>query len=219
MKVGVIVFPGSNCDRDMHHVLTDVFNLDAEFYWHEKNLPSDIDAVVLPGGFSYGDYLRCGAIAAKSPIMKAVKNFYEIGGFIIGICNGFQILTETKILPGALIPNTNQKFICKDQDLIVANNKTFFTSNFEHNKTISIPIAHHDGQYFLNGPEIEELEQNEGIVLKYRDNPNGSIKDIAGVCSKNKRVIGMMPHPERAVDKELGSVSGLRMFESVLSNF
>ena len=187
--------------------------------WHKETTLPKVDLVVLPGGFSYGDYLRCGAIAAKSPIMKAVKNFYEIGGFIIGICNGFQILTETKILPGALIPNANQKFICKDQDLIVANNKTFFTSNFEHNRTISIPIAHHDGQYFLNGPEIEELEQNEGIVLKYRDNPNGSIKDIAGVCSKNKRVIGMMPHPERAVDKELGSVSGLRMFESVISNF
>ena len=192
---------------------------DVKMIWHKETTLPKVDLIVLPGGFSYGDYLRCGAIAAKSPIMKAVKNFYEIGGFIIGICNGFQILTETKILPGALIPNTNQKFICKDQDLIVANNKTFFTSNFEHNKTISIPIAHHDGQYFLNGPEIEELEQNEGIVLKYKDNPNGSIKDIAGVCSKNKRVIGMMPHPERAVDKELGSVSGLSMFESVISHF
>ena len=187
--------------------------------WHKETSLPKIDLLVLPGGFSYGDYLRCGAIAAKSPIMKAVKNFYNDEGFIIGICNGFQILTEAKILPGALIPNDNQKFICKDQDLIVVNNKTLFTSCFIDNTTISIPIAHHDGKYFLNDSELEELEQNERIIFKYKNNPNGSIGDIAGVSSKNKRVIGMMPHPERAIDQDLGSVSGLTILRSIISGF
>ena len=187
--------------------------------WHKEASLPKIDLLVLPGGFSYGDYLRCGAIAAKSPIMRAVKNFYNDEGFIIGICNGFQILTEAKILPGALIPNNNQKFICKDQDLIVVNNKTLFTSCFKDNTTISIPIAHHDGKYFLNDSELEELEQNERIIFKYKNNPNGSIGDIAGVSSKNKRVIGMMPHPERAIDQDLGSVSGLTILRSIISGF
>ena len=187
--------------------------------WHKETSLPKIDLLVLPGGFSYGDYLRCGAIAAKSPIMKAVKNFYDNGGFIIGICNGFQILTEAKILPGALIPNVNQKFICKDQDLIVTNNKTVFTSGFKNNATISIPIAHHDGKYFLTDPELQELEQDERVIFKYKENPNGSIGDIAGVSSKNKRVIGMMPHPERAIDKDLGSVSGLTILKSIISGF
>ena len=187
--------------------------------WHKETSLPKIDLLVLPGGFSYGDYLRCGAIAAKSPIMKAVKNFYNDEGFIIGICNGFQILTEAKILPGALIPNVNQKFICKDQDLIVVNNKTLFTSCFKDNTTISIPIAHHDGKYFLTNSELEELEQNERIIFKYKNNPNGSIGDIAGVSSKNKRVIGMMPHPERAIDRDLGSVSGLTILRSIISGF
>ena len=187
--------------------------------WHKETLLPKIDLLVIPGGFSYGDYLRCGAIAAKSPIMKAVRNFYVAGGFIIGICNGFQILTEAEILPGALITNVNQKFICKDQDLIVTNNKTVFTSGFKNNTTISIPIAHHDGMYFLTDPELEELEQDERIIFKYKNNPNGSIRDIAGVSSKNKRVIGMMPHPERAIDKDLGSVSGLTILRSIISGF
>ena len=187
--------------------------------WHKETTIPKIDLLVLPGGFSYGDYLRCGAIAAKSPIMSAVKKFYDDGGFIIGICNGFQILTEAKILPGALIPNVNQKFICKDQDLLVTNNKTLFTSGFKNNATISIPIAHHDGKYFLTDTEIQELEQNERIIFKYKNNPNGSIGDIAGVSSKNNRVLGMMPHPERAVDKDLGSVSGLTLFRSIISGF
>jgi len=185
--------------------------------WHKETSIPKIDLLVLPGGFSFGDYLRCGAIAAKSPIMEAVKRFYDYGGFIIGICNGFQILTESKILPGALIPNVNQKFICKDQDLIVTNNKTLFTSKFKNNTTISIPIAHHDGKYFLTEPELQELEQNERIIFKYKNNPNGSIEDIAAVSSENNRVIGMMPHPERAVDKDLGSVSGLTMIKSIIS--
>ena len=187
--------------------------------WHKETEIPKIDLLILPGGFSYGDYLRCGAIAAKSPIMKAVKKFYDDGGFIMGICNGFQILTEAKILPGALIPNINQKFICKDQDLLVTNNKTLFTSGFENNETISIPIAHHDGKYFLTDTELQELEQNERIIFKYKNNPNGSIGDIAGVSSRNNRVLGMMPHPERAVDKDLGSVSGLTMFRSIISSF
>ena len=195
----------------------DEFNV--TMIWHKETEIPKIDLLILPGGFSYGDYLRCGAIAAKSPIMKAVKNFYDDGGFIIGICNGFQILTEAKILPGALIPNINQKFICKDQDLLVTNNKTLFTSGFENNETISIPIAHHDGKYFLTDTELQELEQNERIIFKYKNNPNGSIGDIAGVSSRNNRVLGMMPHPERAVDKDLGSVSGLTMFRSIISSF
>ena len=187
--------------------------------WHKETSIPKIDLLVIPGGFSYGDYLRCGAIAAKSPIMEAVKRFYDYGGFIIGICNGFQILTESKILPGALIPNVNEKFICRDQDLIVTNNKTLFTSKFKNNTTISIPIAHHDGKYFLTNAELQELEQSERIIFKYKNNPNGSIKDIAAVSSENNRVIGMMPHPERAVDKDLGSVSGLTMIKSIISGF
>ena len=187
--------------------------------WHKETTIPKIDVLVLPGGFSYGDYLRCGAIAAKSPIMNAVKKFYDDGGFIIGICNGFQILTEAKILPGALIPNVNQKFICKDQDLLVTNNTTLFTSGFKNNATISIPIAHHDGRYFLTNAELQELEQNERIIFKYKNNPNGSTGDIAGVSSKNNRVLGMMPHPERAVDQDLGSVSGLTLFRSIITGF
>jgi len=213
------VFPGSNCDKDCQTAfkLFDEFNV--SMIWHKETSIPKIDLLVLPGGFSYGDYLRCGAIAAKSPIMKAVKTFYNDGGFIIGICNGFQILTESEILPGALIPNSTQKFICKDQDLIVTNNKTLFTSGFKNKATISIPIAHHDGNYFLTDTELQELEQNERIIFKYENNPNGSIGDIAGVCSENKRVIGMMPHPERAIDKDLGSVSGLTIFKSIIAGF
>ena len=211
------MFPGSNCDKDCQSA----FNLYDEFnvtiIWHKETTIPKIDLLVLPGGFSYGDYLRCGAIAAKSPIMSAVKKFYDDGGFIIGICNGFQILTEAKILPGALVPNVNQKFICKDQDLLVANNTLLFTSGFKNNATISIPIAHHDGKYFLTDTELHELEQDERIIFKYKNNPNGSTGDIAGVSSKNNRVLGMMPHPERAVDKDLGSVSGLTMLKSIIT--
>ena len=213
------MFPGSNCDQDCKNAFELLGDFDVTMIWHKETSLPKIDLLVLPGGFSYGDYLRCGAIAAKSPIMKAVKKFYNDEGFIMGICNGFQILTEAKILPGALIPNVNQKFICKDQDLIVVNNKTLFTSCFKDNTTISIPIAHHDGKYFLTNSELEELEQNERIIFKYKNNPNGSIGDIAGVSSKNKRVIGMMPHPERAIDRDLGSVSGLTILRSIISGF
>ncbi|MDC3075728.1 phosphoribosylformylglycinamidine synthase subunit PurQ [Paracoccaceae bacterium] len=219
MKCGIIVFPGSNCDKDCRAAFELYNEFQVTMIWHKETSIPKMDLLVLPGGFSYGDYLRCGAIAAKSPIMNAVKKFSNDGGFIIGICNGFQILTEAKILPGALIPNINQKFICKDQDLIVTNNKTLFTREFKNNAIISIPIAHHDGKYFLSNKELQELEQNEGIIFKYKNNPNGSIKDIAGVSSKNNRVLGMMPHPERAVDEDLGSVSGLTIFRSMISGF
>ena len=187
--------------------------------WHKEPSIPKIDLLVLPGGFSYGDYLRCGAIAAKSPIMKAVKTFYNDGGFIIGICNGFQILTESEILPGALIPNSTRKFICKDQDLIVTNNKTLFTSGFENKATISIPIAHHDGNYFLTDTELQELEQNQRIIFKYENNPNGSIEDIAGVLSSNRRVLGMMPHPERAFEKAHGNSDGMIFFKGLVEAF
>ena len=218
MKANVIVFPGSNCDRDVK-VALEKFQIQTTMVWHQDNEMPKSDLVVLPGGFSYGDYLRCGSMASKSNIMNEVIKHADTGGYLIGICNGFQILTEAKILPGALIPNVNQKFICKDQDLLVTNNTTLFTSGFKNNATISIPIAHHDGRYFLTNAELQELEQNERIIFKYKNNPNGSTGDIAGVSSKNNRVLGMMPHPERAVDQDLGSVSGLTFFRSIITGF
>ena len=187
--------------------------------WHkEVNIPDKTDLVILPGGFSYGDYLRCGAIAAKSPIMSAINDFYLKGGFILGICNGFQILTETNILPGALITNQNQKFICKKEEIIVQNSNTDFTRLYKNYQTLNYPIAHHDGQYFIDQNGLSKLIEEDRIAFKYKNNPNGSIDNIAGIFSENKRVLGLMPHPERAIDKDIGGTSGKKLFRSILQS-
>ena len=219
MKVGVIVFPGSNCDRDMHHVLTDVFNLNAEFYWHEKNLPSDIDAVVLPGGFSYGDRLRAGVIAAHSPIISDVKKLSEKGIPILGVCNGFQILVESGLLPGVLLKNESLNFMCEWTNLIVNNNKTPFTNKLELNQKIPIPIANGEGRYFVDDETLSQLKKNNQIVFSYENKVNGSISQIAGVCNADGNVVGMMPHPERAVEKVINQIDhkpSSLIFESLI---
>ena len=219
VKVAVVVFPGSNCDRDMHHVLTDVFNLNAEFFWHEKNLPSDIDAVVLPGGFSYGDRLRAGVIAANSPIINDVKKLAESGPPILGVCNGFQILVESGLLPGVLLKNTSLNFMCEWTNLIVNNNNTPFTNKLKVGQKIPIPIANGEGRYFADKKLLSELKNNNQIVFSYQNRVNGSTEQIAGICNKDGNVVGMMPHPERAAEAIINPVDykpSSLIFESLL---
>ena len=216
MRAAVLVFPGSNCDRDMAVALRKA-GADVKMVWHkDTELPSAIDLVAIPGGFSFGDYLRCGAIAGQSPICKSVIEFANRGGFVIGVCNGFQILTETSLLPGALLRNAGLKFICKSVDLRVETTNSAFTCNYAKDQSISIPIAHHDGNYNLSTEDLSELQAEDRIAFRYVDNPNGSADDIAGVLSKNRRVLGMMPHPERAVDATLPSADGQPFFAGLL---
>jgi len=203
VKVGVIVFPGSNCDRDMYHVLTDVFKLNTEYFWHEKNLPKNIDAVVLPGGFSYGDRLRAGVIAANSPIISDVKKMASKGIPILGVCNGFQILVESGLLPGVLLKNESLNFMCEWTNLIVKNNKTPFTNKLKLNQKIPIPIANGEGRYFVDKKTLIQLKKNNQIVFSYENKVNGSVSKIAGVCNSDGNVVGMMPHPERAAEQEI----------------
>jgi len=203
VKVGVIVFPGSNCDRDMYHVLTDVFNLNTQYFWHEKGLPKNIDAVVLPGGFSYGDRLRAGVIAAHSPIISDVRKLAEKGIPILGVCNGFQILVESGLLPGVLLKNDSLNFMCEWTNLIVRNNKTPFTNKFELDQKIPIPIANGEGRYFVDKQISKKLKKKNQIVFSYENYVNGSMEQIAGVCNEDGNVVGMMPHPERAAEKEI----------------
>lgn len=218
MKSAVIIFPGSNCDRDMYTVIKDVTGSDPVKVWHaDSTLPDGLDFIAIPGGFSYGDYLRSGAISARSPIMSEIIKAAEKGVHILGVCNGFQILTEAGLLPGALIRNRDLKFICKKVSLKVANNNTAFTAGYKVGQEIDVPIAHHDGNYFASDEVIKEIEDNEQVAFRYNgENPNGSINDIAGVFSKNKRVLGMMPHPERAADALTGGVDGKALFEGLL---
>ena len=220
MKVGVVVFPGSNCDRDMFHVLTDVFNLNAEYFWHEKGLPKNIDAVILPGGFSYGDRLRAGVIAAHSPIIKDVQKMAEKGIPILGVCNGFQILVESGLLPGVLLKNNSLNFMCKWTNLIVENNNTPFTSQFKLNQKIPIPIANGEGRYYADEITLKKLKKQNQIVFKYDKVVNGSSDRIAGVCNEDGNVVGMMPHPERAAESEINPIDNKPsslIFESLLS--
>ena len=220
MKVGVVVFPGSNCDRDMYHVLTDVFNFDAQYYWHEKDLPKNIDAVILPGGFSYGDRLRAGVIAAHSPIIQDVQKMADKGIPILGVCNGFQILVESSILPGVLLKNNSLNFMCEWTNLIVENNKTPFTNQFELNHKITIPIANGEGRYYVDDDALKQLKKKNQIVFRYSEVVNGSSDRIAGVCSEDGNVVGMMPHPERAVEPEINPVDSAPsslIFQSLLS--
>ena len=201
VKVGVIVFPGSNCDRDMFHVLTDVFHLNAQYFWHEKGLPHDIDAVILPGGFSYGDRLRAGVIAANSPVIKDVKKLATKGIPILGVCNGFQILVESNLLPGVLLKNNSLNFMCEWISLIVKNNKTPFTNKLQLNHKIPIPIANGEGRYYADDKLMRDLKMNNQIVFTYQNYVNGSTEQIAGICNEDGNVVGMMPHPERATEE------------------
>lgn len=204
MKTGIVVFPGSNCDRDVHHVLNDVVGINAEYVWHTEKSIEDYDALILPGGFSYGDRLRAGVIAAQSPIVEAIKKKADEGLPILGICNGFQILVEAGLLPGALIKNVKLKFSCKWLQMEVLNVNTPFTNLFRLNDQINIPIAHGEGRYIINNDKIHELNENNQIVFKYKDqNPNGSTEMIAAICNKEGNVMGLMPHPERASESIL----------------
>ena len=225
MKFGVVVFPGSNCDQDMIYVLETIMEQETVPLWHKEDNLKDCDFIVLPGGFSYGDYLRSGAIARFSPIMKSIIEHANNGGYLMGICNGFQILCEAGLLPGTLLHNNNQKFICKNVHLKVINRESMITSKVDTDKAIQIPIAHGEGRYFINDEGLSLLHSNDQILFRYcneenevtpESNPNGSIENIAGVCNEGKNVFGMMPHPERASDLNLLNVDGKALFESIL---
>jgi phosphoribosylformylglycinamidine synthase len=217
MKSAVIVFPGSNCDRDAARALERITGQKAAMVWHkDATLPEGLDLVVLPGGFSYGDYLRSGAMAAKSPIMRAIIAHAERGGLTLGICNGFQVLTEARLLPGALARNVGLKFVCKDVPLAIVNANTRFTRAYRETRETEIPIAHGDGRFVADEQTLDRLEGDGHVVFRYADNPNGSARDIAGIVNDKGNVLGMMPHPERASDSALGRTGGLALFQSLL---
>lgn len=229
MKIGIVAFPGSNCDHDAYHVCKNIMNFDTSMLWHKDSaIPDGIDLIILPGGFSYGDYLRSGAIARFSPIMKEVIHFANRGGYVFGICNGFQILTEAGLLPGTLMRNQHLSFVCKDVHLKVMNNKCIFTSDINIGDLLKIPIAHGDGNYFADPDTLKELEDDGSIIFKYCNqageiseaaNPNGSISNIAGIVNKSRNVLGMMPHPERYSESSLGCDDGKLIFQSILKSF
>ncbi|NQY08883.1 MAG: phosphoribosylformylglycinamidine synthase I [Flavobacteriales bacterium] len=226
MKFGVVIFPGSNCDQDMIYVLETIMGQETERLWHKDEDLKGCDFIVLPGGFSYGDYLRSGAIARFSPIMKSVIEHANNGGYLMGVCNGFQVLCEAGLLPGTLLHNDNQKFICKNVHLQVVNEECLLTGNVDPEEPLKIPIAHGEGRYFINEEGLAQLKSNDQILFKYCNidgkvsaeaNPNGSLENIAGVCNKGKNVFGMMPHPERAADLNLLNVDVKLLFESLLA--
>jgi phosphoribosylformylglycinamidine synthase subunit PurQ / glutaminase len=216
MKFGVIVFPGSNCDHDAFYAVSENLGQKAEFIWHDSSTLGGVDAVILPGGFAYGDYLRCGAIAKFSPVMAAVREFAAAGGPVLGICNGFQILVEAGLLPGALIRNRGLKFICRPVPLRTETADSPFTSAARAGQVLRLPIAHGEGCYYADERTLDELEAEDRVTFRYLDNPNGSARDIAGILSRERNVMGMMPHPERASDPLMGSSDGLVVFESLL---
>jgi phosphoribosylformylglycinamidine synthase I len=225
MKFGVVIFPGSNCDYDTYYVLKDVFDQETTFLWHKEHSLRDVDCVVLPGGFSYGDYLRSGAIAKFSPLMQEVKEFADRGGLVLGICNGFQVLLELELLPGAMLRNKNLKFLCQHVQLKTENADTPFTNRAQQGDVLRIPIAHFDGNYFAEPETLHMLKQNRQIVFRYcepdgrlteRANVNGSLDSIAGLMNAAGNVLGMMPHPERASEAILGSEDGRVIFESII---
>jgi phosphoribosylformylglycinamidine synthase I len=217
MKFGVIVFPGSNCDHDCYNAVKDVLKQPVEYVWHQEKKLDHLDCIIVPGGFSYGDYLRCGAIARFSPVMEAVKKHADRGRLVIGICNGFQILTEAGLLPGALIRNRDVHFICRHIELRVENNKTPFTRKLKKGQILNIPIAHGEGNYQCDKTTLAELKKNKQIAFTYHgENPNGSTANIAGIFNKKHNVLGMMPHPERASENILGSSDGLPILRSIL---
>ena len=218
MKFAVIVFPGSNCDNDAYYVIKKHLGVEVDFIWHKDSNLNDYDCIIIPGGFSYGDYLRAGAVAQFSNIMNAIKLASEQGKAIIGICNGFQILVESGLLPGALITNQSTRFISKEIQLKVSNNSSLFTNQYNNQEILTMPIAHKQGNYFADKELLNELKDNDQIAFKYSENPNGSCNDIAGILNKKKNILGMMPHPERAAENILGSKDGLKIFKSMLSN-
>lgn len=215
--VVILQFPGTNCERDMEYAYKDLLHQDTLILWHkETSLPKDTHLVILPGGFSYGDYLRSGAIARFAPIMKSVMSYANNGGVVLGICNGFQILTEARLLPGVLKRNEKLSFISKNQRLKIVSNDNKFLSSYACNQEISLPIAHADGSYYADTKTLQMMQENHQILLEYIDNPNGSVHSIAGVCNKDKNVFGLMPHPERAMEDILGGSDGLAMLEGLL---
>jgi phosphoribosylformylglycinamidine synthase I len=227
MKFGVVVFPGSNCDHDAYYALGQVLHQPVEFLWHQSEQISCFDAIILPGGFSYGDYLRTGAIARFSPVMRAVEKFAHAGGLVLGICNGFQILCEAGLLPGVLQRNAGQRFVCRQVHIRVETTDTPFTAAAKSGQVLRIPIAHGEGNYFCDAATLAELESNHQIVFRYttRDgseeaaaNPNGSLANIAGICNRERNVMGLMPHPERAVEAAIGSDDGLVVFRSLIES-
>jgi phosphoribosylformylglycinamidine synthase I len=227
IKFAVIVFPGSNCDHDAYHAAKHVLGHDAEFIWHKETSLKGADVVILPGGFSYGDYLRTGAIAQFSPVMAAVKAFAAAGGPLLGICNGFQVLCETRLLPGALLRNRDLKFHCEHVRVRVEQTDTPFTSRAAAGQVLRLPIAHGEGNYFADASTLEQLESSRRIIFRYCDdagrvaesaNPNGSLRNIAGICSEGRNIVGLMPHPERACESPLGSEDGRVLFDSVVSS-
>lgn len=220
MKFAVIMFPGSNCDLDMYHAIKDELGEEAEYVWHDATDLSEFDGILVPGGFSYGDYLRCGAMANQSSVMAEVKKAAEAGIPVLGVCNGFQILTEAGLLPGALLRNKNLKFMCRTVQLKVQNNNTLFTNEYEQGQVINIPIAHGEGNYYCDEETLEKLKANNQIVFTYSgENPNGSLEDIAGIINERGNVLGMMPHPERAVDELVGGADGLVLFKSIVKQW
>ncbi|GGJ97642.1 phosphoribosylformylglycinamidine synthase subunit PurQ [Lentibacillus kapialis] len=219
MKFAVIVFPGSNCDRDMYHAVKHVLGMKADLVWYENSHLENYDAILLPGGFSYGDYLRSGAIASASDVMQHVKKHADAGKPVLGVCNGFQILLESGLLPGAMLPNKNLSFMCHHEALAVSNHETQFTANYKKDEIIHLPIAHGEGNYFADADTLSELKRNHQIVFTYENNPNGSVSDIAGIINRRGNVLGMMPHPERAVETLLGSDDGIRLFQSLIKNW
>ncbi len=216
MKFGVIVFPGSNCDHDAFYAVGTNLGQPVEYIWHDSSTLGAVDAVILPGGFAYGDYLRCGAIAKFSPVMKAVRRFANDGGLVLGVCNGFQILVEAGLLPGALIRNRGLKFICREVRVRVETTDSPFTCAARKGQILRMPIAHGEGCYFADPRTLDELEAEDRVTFRYLDNPNGSLRDIAGILNRERNVMGMMPHPERAADPLMGSSDGLGVFHSLL---
>ncbi|MCM3570227.1 phosphoribosylformylglycinamidine synthase subunit PurQ [Neobacillus mesonae] len=219
MKFAVIVFPGSNCDIDMYHAIKDELGEEVEYVWHDTDSLEGYDGILLPGGFSYGDYLRSGAIARFSKVMKEVIKAAEAGKPVLGVCNGFQILLEAGLLPGAMRRNESLSFICKPVHLKVANNQTMFSAEYQEGQSISIPVAHGEGNYYCDAETLASLKANNQIVFTYEQNPNGSLEDIAGIINEKGNVLGMMPHPERAVDTLLGSADGLQIFQSIVKTW
>ncbi|MGE6259888.1 phosphoribosylformylglycinamidine synthase subunit PurQ [Heyndrickxia sporothermodurans] len=219
MRFAVIVFPGSNCDVDMFHAIKDELGEEVEYVWHDSENLDEFDGILLPGGFSYGDYLRSGAIARFSNVMQQVVKAAKAGKPVLGICNGFQILLESGLLPGAMRRNESLQFICQTVQLKVTNQNTMFTSQYEKDELIHIPIAHGEGNYYCDEETLARLKENNQIVFTYTNNPNGSVADIAGIMNEEGNVLGMMPHPERAVDELLGSADGLKIFQSIVRNW
>ena len=218
MKIGVVVFPGSNCDHDAWYAVTHNLGHKADFIWHDSSQLGDVDAVILPGGFSYGDYLRCGAIAKFSPVMTSVKRFAAAGGLVLGVCNGFQILVESALLPGALLRNRSLRFACREVRIRVETTSSPFTSAADRGQILHVPVAHGEGCYFADDQTLDRLEAEDRVMLRYVDNPNGSVRDIAGILSEGRNVAGLMPHPERAADVLMGSTDGRVILESMVGS-